>query len=83
MRTYAHIFIPAHLCSPPTHPPTLTRTQNLMLGGGGGEGGGKTVCPVCCPGSSATIERVALPYVFRFLAAELAAMNIKMELEIK
>ncbi|PNW80548.1 hypothetical protein CHLRE_07g322176v5 [Chlamydomonas reinhardtii] len=58
-------------------------TSNLMLGGGGGEGGGKTVCPVCCPGSSATIERVALPYVFRFLAAELAAMNIKMELEIK
>ncbi|KAG2440977.1 hypothetical protein HXX76_003830 [Chlamydomonas incerta] len=58
-------------------------TSNLMLGGGGGEGGGKTVCPVCCPGSSATIERVALPYVFRFLAAELAAMNIKMEMEIK
>lgn len=50
---------------------------------GGLEAGGKTVCPQCSPNSSATIERVALPYVFRYLATELAAMNIKVELGIK
>ncbi len=56
-----------------------------MLSGGpaGGADAGKVVCPVCNPDSSATIERVALPYVFRYLAAELAAMNIKVELSIK
>ncbi|GFR47172.1 hypothetical protein Agub_g8865 [Astrephomene gubernaculifera] len=57
-------------------------TSNLLLAGGS-DNGGKTVCPQCSPTSSATIERVALPYVFRYLATELAAMNIKMELELK
>ncbi|GLC33155.1 hypothetical protein PLESTB_000364600 [Pleodorina starrii] len=57
-------------------------TSGLLLGGGNNSGG-KTVCPQCAPDSSATIERVAMPYVFRYLATELAAMNIKVELEIK
>jgi DNA-directed RNA polymerase I subunit RPA2 len=29
------------------------------------------------------IEKVAMPYVFRYLAAELAAMNIKVSLTLK
>ncbi|GIL75864.1 hypothetical protein Vretimale_5574 [Volvox reticuliferus] len=57
-------------------------TSSLMLSGGM-DVGGKTVCPQCSPNSSSTIERVALPYVFRYLATELAAMNIKLELDIK
>lgn len=39
----------------------------------------KVTCRVCK--SSRGIEKVAMPYVFRYLAAELAAMNIKMYLK--
>jgi len=56
-------------------------------GGGGGVGGGggsaalgKVVCRVCNTGSG--IEKVALPFVFKYLASELAAMNIRIGLEI-
>lgn len=38
------------------------------------------VCRAC--GSSAAVRRVAVPYVFRYLATELAAMNIKTTLAI-
>ncbi|EFJ43848.1 hypothetical protein VOLCADRAFT_95925 [Volvox carteri f. nagariensis] len=58
-------------------------TTGLMLRGAVADSSGKTVCPQCAPDSSATIERVALPYVFRYLATELAAMNLKLELEVK
>jgi DNA-directed RNA polymerase I subunit RPA2 len=59
-------------------------------GPGGSEGGlgsgspavlGKVVCRVCNSGSG--IERVALPFVFKYLASELAAMNIRIGLEIR
>lgn len=42
----------------------------------------KVVCRLC-DNSSRGIERVAMPYVFKYLAAELAAMNIKISVEIK
>ncbi|KAJ7532498.1 hypothetical protein O6H91_13G006400 [Diphasiastrum complanatum] len=41
----------------------------------------KSVCRVC--NTSRGIERVAMPFVFRYLAAELAAMNIKLTLNVK
>ncbi|CAK9133652.1 unnamed protein product [Ilex paraguariensis] len=40
----------------------------------------KVFCNAC--ETSKGMETVAMPYVFRFLAAELAAMNIKMTLEL-
>eukprot|EP00201_Polytomella_parva_P019467 CAMPEP_0175041304 /NCGR_PEP_ID=MMETSP0052_2-20121109/1831_1 /TAXON_ID=51329 ORGANISM="Polytomella parva, Strain SAG 63-3" /NCGR_SAMPLE_ID=MMETSP0052_2 /ASSEMBLY_ACC=CAM_ASM_000194 /LENGTH=1341 /DNA_ID=CAMNT_0016303785 /DNA_START=27 /DNA_END=4052 /DNA_ORIENTATION=+ len=55
----------------------------LSAGGGGVAGSGaKVVCPAC-QDSSKDIERVAMPYVFKYLATELAAMNIKIEVEVK
>ena len=42
--------------------------------------GTKVVCRVCNTG--ACVERVALPFVFKYLASELAAMNIRVGLEI-
>lgn len=38
-------------------------------------------CTVCQTGEGC--EAVAMPYVFRYLANELAAMNIKMSLTLK
>jgi hypothetical protein len=40
----------------------------------------RVVCRAC--GSSSAVRRVAVPYVFRYLATELAAMNIKTTLAI-
>ncbi|XP_075644883.1 DNA-directed RNA polymerase I subunit 2 [Castanea sativa] len=40
----------------------------------------KVICHACQ--SSKGMETVAMPYVFRYLAAELAAMNIKMTLQL-
>lgn len=40
----------------------------------------KVKCHACK--TSKGIETVAMPYVFRYLAAELAAMNIKMTLQL-
>ncbi|XP_058226020.1 DNA-directed RNA polymerase I subunit 2 [Rhododendron vialii] len=40
----------------------------------------KVICTACQ--SSKGMETVAMPYVFRYLAAELAAMNIKMTLQL-
>ena len=42
--------------------------------------GGRRVCSVC--GTGAHVESVAMPYVFRYLATELAAMNIKLQLAL-
>lgn len=47
-----------------------------------GTGQAKVVCRLC-DNSSAGIERVAMPYVFKYLAAELAAMNIKISVGVK
>lgn len=41
----------------------------------------KKVTCVSCQ-TSKGMETVAMPYVFRYLAAELAAMNIKMTLQL-
>ncbi|XP_029962252.1 DNA-directed RNA polymerase I subunit RPA2 [Salarias fasciatus] len=41
----------------------------------------KTVCTLC--GKSDSIDSVSVPYVFRYFIAELAAMNIKVKLDIK
>ncbi|XP_023678390.1 DNA-directed RNA polymerase I subunit RPA2 [Paramormyrops kingsleyae] len=41
----------------------------------------KTICTLCGKGSA--IDTVALPYVFRYFVAELAAMNIKVKLNVK
>jgi len=64
---------------------------------GGGGGGGKVVCRLCGAGgadddgggrggkgggNSTSIERVAVPYVFKYLAAELAAMGIKISVGV-
>ena len=38
------------------------------------------ICQSCKTGKG--METVAMPYVFKYLAAELAAMNIKMELQL-
>lgn len=73
-------------------PAATLRVAGVGLGGGGGAvvgglgvsshnaGLGKVVCRVCNTGSG--IERVALPFVFKYLASELAAMNIRIGLEI-
>lgn len=41
----------------------------------------KTVCMLC--GRSDSIASVSIPYVFRYFVVELAAMNIKVKLEVK
>ncbi|XP_023281560.1 DNA-directed RNA polymerase I subunit RPA2 [Seriola lalandi dorsalis] len=41
----------------------------------------KTVCTLC--GKSDSIDSVSVPYVFRYFIAELAAMNIKVKLDVK
>ncbi|KAL8062090.1 hypothetical protein ABFX02_02G124000 [Erythranthe guttata] len=46
----------------------------------GGRTPKKVTCVVCQ--TSKGMETVSMPYVFRYLAAELAAMNIKMTLEL-
>ena len=52
-----------------------------QLVGGPGTGRRRRVeCRVC--GTGRGVERVAMPYVFKFLAAELAAMNIKIKLTL-
>lgn len=43
---------------------------------------GKIVCPMC-DNSGKHVERVAVPYVFKYLATELTAMNIKLEVNVK
>ena len=58
-------------------PPLFFFSPTLSLPGAGAP---RVVCRAC--GSSAAVRRVALPYVFRFLATELAAMNIKTTLAV-
>uniref|UniRef100_A0A673I0H0 DNA-directed RNA polymerase subunit beta n=1 Tax=Sinocyclocheilus rhinocerous TaxID=307959 RepID=A0A673I0H0_9TELE len=41
----------------------------------------KTICLLC--NKSDSIETVSVPYVFRYFVAELAAMNIKIKLDVK
>lgn len=53
-----------------------------MLAGDGRSSTARVICPVC-DNSSRHIERVAMPYVFKYLATELACMNIKVSLDVK
>ncbi|XP_077463108.1 DNA-directed RNA polymerase I subunit RPA2 isoform X1 [Stigmatopora argus] len=41
----------------------------------------RTVCALC--GKSDSVDSLAVPYVFRYFVAELAAMNIKVKLDVK
>uniref|UniRef100_A0A3Q2Q067 DNA-directed RNA polymerase subunit beta n=1 Tax=Fundulus heteroclitus TaxID=8078 RepID=A0A3Q2Q067_FUNHE len=41
----------------------------------------RTACALC--GKSDSIDSVSVPYVFRYFVAELAAMNIKVKLDVK
>ena len=55
-------------------------------GGGGGRGGAGggircITCPVDDGGSGGNVVAVAMPYVFRYLANELAGMGIKLTLK--
>ena len=43
-------------------------------------GKGRTVCRLC--DTSKFVERVAVPYVFKYLVSELAAMNISIKCHI-
>ena len=45
------------------------------------QGGTRVACCFC--ESSNNVEKVALPYVFKYLGTELAAMNIKCSLTLK
>ncbi len=47
----------------------------------GRSGGGSVTCRLC--GHGRAVERVALPYVFKYLVTELAAMNVKLSLNIE
>lgn len=47
----------------------------------GAAGKGRVVCRLC--DTSRHVERVAVPYVFKYLVSELAAMNIRCSLDLK
>ena len=71
----AESYIPSHL--PPSPFP------EFVAGGAGAEWAGgrrRTICRLCMTGD--TVERIALPYVYRYLATELASMNIRMSFAI-
>mmetsp|Transcript_29470 Transcript_29470/g.65271 ORF Transcript_29470/g.65271 Transcript_29470/m.65271 type:complete len:527 (+) Transcript_29470:3-1583(+) len=71
------------IVAPYNRPPAASGvTQGMMMAGLEGRGSaGRVVCPMCS-NSSRHIERVAMPYVFKYLATELAAMNIKLRVEV-
>lgn len=54
---------------------TLSSMMNLSF-----QQTGKKICGVC--NTSKGMELVAMPFVFRYLAAELAAMNIKLAISL-
>jgi DNA-directed RNA polymerase I subunit RPA2 len=62
--------------------PVAAAQMAAMAAEGGGAMVGRVVCPVCS-NSSRHIERVAMPYVFKYLATELASMNIKLSIETR
>lgn len=64
------------ILAPLTKPQAVMGLSQGLMAGIQGPAAGKVVCRLC-EGSSKSIERVAMPYVFKYLATELAAMNIK------
>jgi DNA-directed RNA polymerase I subunit RPA2 len=72
------------ILSPVAKPPAVSGlSQGMIAGVQTGTGSSPTVICRMCDNSSSGIERVAMPYVFRYLAAELAAMNIKVTVGVK
>ncbi|CAL8256836.1 unnamed protein product [Lota lota] len=70
-RSEAEVCVPCgSLLSPLLEKPTMSTIRHR-----------KTVCVLC--GQSDTIDTINLPYVFRYFVAELAAMNIKVKLNVK
>ena len=57
----------------------LTAPINILSPGSPLEGPSK--CQMCSDGG--VIEVVSVPYVFRYLVAELAAMNIRVKVETR
>ena len=51
---------------------------SVMAGGSASKG--RTVCRVC--DTSKYVERVAVPYVFKYLVSELTAMNIRCSMDL-
>lgn len=72
------------ILSPVAKPPAVSGlSQGMIAGVQTGTSSTPTVICRMCDNSSSGIERVAMPYVFRYLAAELAAMNIKVTVGVK
>lgn len=75
-----------HLCSDRHVAEVCSKCGSLLStlagasAGGPGNPRGRAFCGTCQ--TSKNIEAVALPYVFRYLSTELAAMNIKLSLNI-
>ena len=62
--------------------PLHLKEGDMKLEEGASEcGGGGIWCVVCETGSE--IDIIAVPYVFRYLCTELAAMNVRLKLEIE
>ncbi|KIY92752.1 DNA-directed RNA polymerase I subunit A2 [Monoraphidium neglectum] len=53
-----------------------------LVAGLQGPSAARVVCKLC-DGSGAHIERIGMPFVFKYLATELAAMNIKVSVELR
>ena len=58
---------------------THTAPTNILSSGSPSEGPSQWKCQVCSDGG--IIEVVSVPHVFRYLVAELAAMNIRVKVE--
>lgn len=71
------------LLSPLSEAAAVTGASFAAAGGAlRGPAAPRVVCRLC-DGSGRHIERVAMPYVFKYLATELAAMNIKVTLTVR
>ncbi|KAL4859361.1 DNA-directed RNA polymerase I subunit 2 [Chlorella vulgaris] len=62
-------------------PQAASDVMGVRATSGDSGGRGMTVCRLCESGKY--VERVALPYVFKYLVSELAAMNIRCSLDVK
>lgn len=72
------------ILSPVAKPPAVSGlAQGMMAAVSTSTHSSPAVICRMCDGASSGIERVAMPYVFKYLAAELAAMNIKVTVEVK
>ena len=56
-------------------------SHNFIVCFAGSDKNAQITCRICETGKY--LEKIALPYVFRFLSTELAAMNIKCTLSVQ